>query len=73
MRKSEFPNDRIPLNVENEEKTARTVEVAIQFLSVGEVDTTSEKFEAEVMIRSRWFDDEEIKDYDKTKHWYIFF
>lgn len=67
---SDFPNTQTSFSMEMEESTARTVEVAIQFLTIGEVDTTSEKYQAEVMIRSRWLDDEDIGAYDKTKHWY---
>ncbi len=51
-------------------KYAKLVEVSIEFLSLGEIDTMSERYEAEVRIRSRWYDDEEIDEYDKTRHWY---
>lgn len=33
---------------------AKLVEVRIEFLSIGEVDTMNEKYEAEVKIKSRW-------------------
>ena len=51
-------------------KYAKLIEVSIEFLSLGEIDTMSERYEAEVRIRSRWYDDEEIDEYDKTRHWY---
>ena len=51
-------------------KYAKLVEVSIEFLSLGEIDTMSERYEAEVRIRSRWYDDEEIDEYDKSIHWY---
>ena len=51
-------------------KYAKLVEVSIEFLSLGEIDTMNEKYEAEVRIKSRWYDDEEIDEYDKSIHWY---
>jgi hypothetical protein len=49
---------------------AKLIEVRIEFLSFGEVDTMNEKFQAEVKVRSRWYDDEDIEIYDKSIHWY---
>ena len=43
--------------------------LSIQFLTIGEVDTTNEKYQAEVLIRSRWYMDEEVEKYDKAIHW----
>ena len=48
---------------------AKLVEVRIEFISIGEVDTMNEKFQAQVKVTSRWYDDEEIDVYDKSKHW----
>ena len=48
---------------------ARVVQVRIEFMSLGEVDTMNEKYQAEIRIKSRWQDEEEIDEYDKTKHW----
>ena len=48
---------------------AKLIEVRIEFMSLGEVDTMNEKYQAEVKIRSRWYDDEIIDQYDKNKHW----
>ena len=45
-------------------KYAKLIEVSIEFLSLGEIDTMSERYEAEVRIRSRWYDDEEIDEYE---------
>lgn len=49
---------------------AKLVEVRIEFLNLGEIDTMNEKFSAEVRIKSRWYDDEEIEEFDKKKHWH---
>ena len=65
---SDMPN-RTYLSMESEDSLAKTVEVSIMFLTIGEVDTTNEKYQAEVLIRSRWYDDEEITTFDKTKNW----
>ena len=74
-------NEKMPINIDpnpptylemttNANKYAKLVEVSIEFLSLGEIDTMSERYEAEVRIRSRWYDDEEIDEYDKSRHWY---
>lgn len=58
------------------EKT--TVQVAFEFVSIGEIDTLNEKFQAEVIIESRWkieIADEDLEDldlenyYDPRKFW----
>ena len=49
---------------------AKLVEVRIEFLNLGEIDTMNEKFSAEVRIKSRWYDDEDIEEFDKKKRWY---
>ena len=41
----------------------------IEFINLGEIDTMNEKYSAEVRIKSRWYDDEEIEEFDKKKHW----
>ena len=48
---------------------ARVIQICVEFLNLGEVDTRNEKFAAIVKIRSRWQEDEEIIDYDAKKHW----
>jgi uncharacterized UPF0160 family protein len=50
-------------------KYAKLVEVSIEFLCLGEIDTMRERYEAEVRIKSRWYDDDEIESYDKALHW----
>ena len=53
-----------------------TVEVAFEFVSVGSIDTLNEKFQAEVIIESKWMLNEEDKndvyeteEYNPNKHW----
>ena len=58
------------IKMNNENNYAKLVVVIIEFISIGEVDTTNEKYDAEVKIISKWIDDEEIDEYDKKKHWY---
>ena len=48
---------------------AKLVEVRIEFMSLGEVDTMNEKFQAIVKIKSKWIENENIKDYDPKEYW----
>lgn len=48
---------------------AKLVWVRIEFIQFGEVDTFNEKYQAEVKIRAKWYD-EDIDQYDRDKHWY---
>ena len=48
----------------------KLVEVSIEFLSIGEIDIMNEIYDAEVKIKSRWYDDEDIDEYDRDVHWY---
>lgn len=54
----------------NSTSYAKLVEVRIEFVSIGEIDTMNEKYQAEFRIRARWYDDEEIFEFDKRRHWY---
>lgn len=46
------------------------IRTSIEFLSIGEVDTLNEKFQAEVRIISKWFDNRaDKKKYDRKKDW----
>jgi hypothetical protein len=66
-----MPNEHhTMLKMSSSSNYAKLIEVRIEFLTFGEVDTMNEKFQAEVRVRSRWYDDEDIDIYDKTKHWY---
>lgn len=58
---------------ENERIThKKTVESAFEFVTIGEIDTMNEFFQAEVIIESKWmFNEAEIERevYDPKKHW----
>lgn len=57
-------------NLSSLENTPRNVEVEINFLKLGEIDTMNDKFTAEVVIVSKWSDfDQSIDVYDPQKHW----
>jgi hypothetical protein len=51
-------------------KYIRLVQVSIEFLSIGEIDTIDEKFDAEVRIKSTWCENEDLEVYDRNEHWY---
>lgn len=55
---------------QNDSSYAKLVWVRIEFLTFGEVDTFNEKYQAEVKIRSKWYDEGDIEEYDRDKHWY---
>ena len=61
------------LNLESiENSRLKIVEVSIEFLQFGEVDTMNEKYQAQVRIIAKWFDDEEIdpnEKFDPDDHW----
>jgi len=46
----------------------KLVEVSIHFLSIGEIDTMNEKFQAEILIESKWNLDD-LTDYDPKLNW----
>jgi hypothetical protein len=54
---------------EYDNKKLHLIESYIQVLCIGEVDTMNERFQAEVYIRSSWFEDYEIDEYDPYVHW----
>lgn len=56
---------------ENERLTQKkTVESAFEFVSIGEIDTMKEFFQAEVIIESKWmFNEAEIEVYEPKKQW----
>jgi hypothetical protein len=43
------------------------VEVAFEFVNIGEIDTLKETFQAEVIIESKWATIEEFEKYDPKK------
>jgi len=58
------------IKVDSVNSYAKLVEVRIEFLNLGEIDTMNEKFSAEVRIKSRWYDDDDIQEFDKKKNWH---
>ena len=51
------------------DNTPKVVNVAIEFLKIGEIDTMNEKYQAEARIESRWHEKQQISEYDRKKHW----
>ena len=49
---------------------AKLIWVRIEFCGIGDIDTVNEKYQAEVKIKSKWYDEGDIEEYDKKKHWY---
>ena len=47
----------------------KLVEVSIRFLSIGEIDTMNEKFQAQVKITANWLENEIIDKYNPDVHW----
>jgi hypothetical protein len=73
---NKYENSSILLNdnnsiwkVENLNTFLRIIEVYIEFIQIGEVDTMNEKFQAIVKIKSKWIENENIKDYDPKEYW----
>lgn len=47
----------------------RVIECSMQFLQIGEVDTMNERFQAMVLIRSKWNEPDKLTEYDPKKNW----
>lgn len=47
----------------------RFIQTRCEFITFGEVDTFREQFKANVLIRSRWLEKEDIEEYDPKEHW----
>ena len=45
------------------------VQVVIEFTRIGEIDTMNEKYQAEVIIESKWTENFDIIEYDPDLHW----
>lgn len=57
-------------NLSSLENTPRNVQVKVDFLKMGEIDTMNEKFTAEILIESKWSDfDTTIVDYNPNVNW----
>ncbi|RNA10090.1 Gamma-aminobutyric acid receptor subunit gamma-3 [Brachionus plicatilis] len=53
------------------EKTSipKVVEIMVQFLRIGVIDTLNEKYHAEVKIISKWKPLENFNRYDRNRYW----
>jgi hypothetical protein len=48
----------------------RDVQVTIEFLRIGEIDTMNEKYSAEIRIDAKWLEkDTSIEKYNPEQHW----
>jgi hypothetical protein len=47
----------------------KDVQISIQFLRIGEIDTINEKYYAEICIESRWVEKANINAYDPKVYW----
>lgn len=47
----------------------RYVQVTIEFVRIGEIDTMNEKYNAEIFIESKWIENNGILEYSPEKHW----
>ena len=47
----------------------RDVNIMVEFIRIGEIDTMNEKYQAEVEIEASWLTDEKIINYDPKIHW----
>lgn len=50
-------------------KAIKLINIRIEFIQIGEVDTMNEKFHALVKTTSKWYENERIEEYDTAKHW----
>jgi hypothetical protein len=49
--------------------STREVQISIQFLRLGEIDTINERYYAEINIESKWIDVGDVNDYDPKNQW----
>ena len=50
-------------------KMQNIVEVAFEFVNIGEIDTLKQIFEAEIIIESKWATIENFAQYDPKENW----
>ena len=64
-------NFLVNLTMINESDYPRHVQVLIKFLRIGEIDTMNEKYQADLLIESKWIETDNINEYDPKnwKHW----
>ena len=63
------PSTYLQLETIGHIKSIKIIEVKIEFVAIGEVDTMNEKYQAQVKIKSKWVENEIIDEYDPDEHW----
>lgn len=66
---SESTGSSIKSSESVDHKQPKIIECRVEFVTFGEVDTFNEQFKAHVLIRSRWFENEIITEYDPKTAW----
>ena len=49
--------------------STREVQISVQFLRIGEIDTINERYYAEINIESKWIDIGDLNNYDPKNNW----
>jgi hypothetical protein len=61
---------KIKLKNKEDLNTIRNVEIYVEFIRIGEIDTMNEKYQAELNIESKWVETENSYDtYNPNFHW----
>jgi hypothetical protein len=47
----------------------RVVQITVEFIKLGEIDTMNEKYSAEILIESKWLEPEFMTNYNPERHW----
>ena len=47
----------------------KIVQVTVEFVKIGEIDTINEKYNAEIIIESKWITKDTIDVYNPEQHW----
>ncbi len=45
------------------------VQVTVEFVKIGEIDTINEKYNAEIIIEAKWITKDIIEVYNPEQHW----
>jgi len=56
-------------NNKTENNQDQLVQVTIEFVKIGEIDTINEKYHAEIIIEAKWITKEVIEVYNPEQHW----
>ena len=57
------------LNMDHLNTQLRIIEVRMEFIQIGEVDTINEKFQAIVKTKAKWFENDILTEYDPRENW----